>query len=152
MDNEQLRRTYRSFNERFCPFEKSILTNNCNCSRAKRFCIAEREGVNCGSDAAQARCLELLALLRRQARFALKTTAEHRSLTHAKSMRMQVGALRGLHVVVTPGVPIPAAIEDIHGIIDAVLARFGTLADLPFQPIIQQIAAYEGRRRFRGPR
>jgi hypothetical protein len=152
MDNEIFRRTYRSINERFCPYEKSILTNNCNCSRAKRFCIAEREGVNCGSDEAQARCLELLDLLRRQARFALKATDEQAALPHAKAMRVQVGGLRGLHAVVAPREPIPVKIEDISGIVAMACEQFGRLGNLPFQPIIQQIAAYKGRRRFRSLR
>jgi len=149
MDNEVLRETYHAINERFCPFEKSILTNHCRCSRAQRFCIAEREGVNCSSDAAQARCLELLDLLRRQARFALKTMDGKAALPHAKAMRVQVGGLRGLHAVVMPDAPVPETIEDIHGIIEAALDRFHALAALPYQPIIQQIAAYQGRRRSR---
>jgi len=149
MDNEVFRTTYRAVNERFCPFEKGILTNNCGCSRARRFCIAEREGINCGSDVAQARCLELLERLRRQARFALKATDEGAALPHAKAMRVQVGGLRGVHAVVMPDAPIPDTIEDIHGIIAAALDHFHSLADLPYQPIIRQIAAYQGRRRRR---
>lgn len=149
MDNEVFRKTYRSINERFCPYEKSILTNNCECSRARRFCIAEREGVNCGSDEAQARCLHLLEVLREQARFALKATDERAALPHSKAMRIQVGGLRGLHAVVKPDEPIPAKIEDIDRIVALACKRFGRLRDLPFQPIIQQIAAYKGRRRFR---
>jgi hypothetical protein len=152
MDNEVLRKTYHSINERFCPFEKSILTNNCNCSLARRFCIAEREGVGCGSDKAQARCLELLHLLRRQARFTLKATGANTLLPHAKAMRIQVGGLRGLHSVLTPNEPVPDSIEDIHAVIEKALHRFGTLTALPYQPIIQQIAAYKGRRHFRGRR
>ncbi|MCG6860918.1 MAG: hypothetical protein LJE70_06525 [Chromatiaceae bacterium] len=152
MDNEIFRRTYRSVNERYCPYEKSILTNSCKCSRARRFCIAEREGVNCGADAAQSQCLELLDLLRRQARFALKATDERAALPHSKAMRIQVGGLRGLHAVVSPDEPIPEKIEDIHGIIERAVACFGGLANIPLQPVIQQIAAYKGRRRFRGRR
>jgi len=147
MDNEVFRKTYRAVNERFCPFEKSILTNNCGCSRGRRFCIAEREGINCGSDAAQARCLELFDRLRKQTRFALKATDESTALPHAKAMRVQVGGLRGLHTIVMPDEPIPETIEDIHGIIETALDHFHTLAALPYQSIIRQIAAYQGRRK-----
>jgi hypothetical protein len=149
MDNEVFRRTYRDINERFCPYEKSILTNNCQCSRARRFLIAEREGVHCSSEAAQERCLELLDLMRQQARFALKSTDERAALPHAKAMRIQVGGLRGLNAALSPEEPVPAKIEDIHGLIDEALARFGDLSNLPFQTIIQQIAAYKGRKRLR---
>jgi hypothetical protein len=152
MDNDVLRRTYRDMNERFCPYEKTILTNNGDCSRAKRFLIAEREGVHCTSDAAQQRCLELLELLRQQARFALKSTDQQAALPHAKAMRIQIGGLRGLHAALVPDEPASRKIEDIYRLIELAVARFGDLANLPFQPIIQQIAAYKGRRRPRRPR
>jgi len=152
MDNEIFRRTYRDINERFCPYEKSILTNNCQCSRAKRFLIAEREGVHCSSDAAQERCLALLEILRQQARFALRSTDERAALPHAKAMRIQVGGLRGLHAALSPNDGVPAKIEDIFGLIDEAVARFGELDKLPFQPVIQQIAAYKGRKRPRRQR
>ncbi|MCF7983883.1 MAG: hypothetical protein K9L70_05720 [Thiohalocapsa sp.] len=152
MDNDIFRRTYNDINERFCPFEKSILTNNCRCARAKRFCIAEREGVNCTADQAQSRCIELLDLLRMQARFALKTTDGHAALPHAKAMRVQVGGLRGLHAALSPEDEVPQQIENVDGVITAAIARFGNLGALPFQVIVQQITAYRGRRPFRDRR
>ena len=152
MDNEMFRRTYRSINERFCPYEKSILTNNCQCSKAHKFCIAEREGVHCGSDEAQALCIELLDLMRQKARFALKATGEVAALPHAKAMRVQVGGLRGLHAALEPDKPVPTKIADIYAIVAAALDRFGRLADIPFQAVVQQIAAYKGRKRVRSLR
>ena len=149
MDNEIFRQTYSAINERFCPFEKSILTNNCRCAKAKRFCIAEREGVQCTSDDAQIRCIAVLDLLRTQARFALKTTAERRALPHAKAMRVQVGGMRGIQAALEPDAEPPAQIEDIDALLDAAVARFGNLDALPFQTIVQQITAYRGRRPFR---
>jgi hypothetical protein len=149
VDNEIFRNTYNAINERWCPFEKSILTNNCACRRAKRFCIAEREGVHCTADEAQARCVELLDLLRAQARFALRTTAERAALPHAKAMRVQVGGLRGIHAALAPDAEVPQRIENIDGIIEAALAAFGSLDALPYQIIVQQITAYRGRRPFR---
>jgi len=150
MDNEVLRKTYRSINACYCPFEKSILTNNCACSRARRFCLAEREGVSCSSEAAQGLCVELLEVLRRKARFALKATGSEEALPHSKAMRIQVGGLRGLAAVVAPEAPVPEQIDDVYDIVAAAQARFGSFDDLPFQSIIQQIAAYRGRRRLRG--
>lgn len=149
MDNEVFRETYDAINERYCPFEKSILTNQCACLRADRFCIAEREGVHCQADEAQARCVGLLKLLRDQARFALKTTDGGSALPHAKAMRVQVGGLRGLHRALQPETPAPSKIEDIDALVKAAISRFGSLEALPFQLIVQQITAYRGRRPFR---
>lgn len=152
MDNDVFREIYRTINERFCPYEKSILTNNCRCSEAEKFCIAEREGVHCASDEAQAECLELLETLRLQARFALKATDGTAALPHAKAMRVQVGGLRGLVAALEPEEPVPTRIDDIRKVVRDATERFGSVGQLPFAVIIQQIAAYKGRKRLRGRR
>jgi hypothetical protein len=146
MDNEIFRETYPTINERACPFEKGVLTNNCECRRAQRFCIAEREGVRCNADTAQARCVELLAMLRAQSRFALKTTDQASALPHAKAMRVQVGGLRGLYAAVWPDEPVPTVIPDVDAVVEAAVERFGGLDSVPLQAVIQQINAYRGRR------
>jgi len=147
MDQDIFRRTYQEMNECFCAYEKGLLTNHCDCSQAERFCIAEREGVHCLSEAAQTQCLALLELLRQQARFALKNTLERTTIPHAKAMKVQVGGLRALKVALDPQAPLPAVIDDVSATIEAAKARFGRLQDLPFQIVIQQIAAFEGRKR-----
>jgi len=147
MDNEIFRKTYREVNERFCPYEKSILTNQARCSRAERFCIAEREGVHCKSDAAQQQCLELLELLRQQSRFALKSSDNRAALPHAKAMRVQVGGLRGIYRFLHPDEPVPEPIPDVFGVIQAAREQAQGLERLPFQEIIKAVAAYQGRPR-----
>ncbi len=127
MDQDAFRRTYRDVNERSCAFEKSVLTNQCGCSQAARFCIAEREGVRCGSAEGHRQCLEVLALLRDAARFALRSNPTEGTLAHGKAMKIQVGGLRGIR----------AAID----------ARFGALDRLPFSEIMQHVAAYRGKTR-----
>jgi hypothetical protein len=150
LDSDAFRETYRAINERYCAYEKAILTNQCGCSEAQKFCIAEREGVHCGSDAAQETCVALLDLLREQARFALKTNDRRRALPHAKAMRLQVGGLRGIAVALDPESPAPAVIPDVRALLLAAITRFGDIEHLPFAGIMQQIAAYRGRKRRRG--
>jgi len=161
VDQDAFRDTYNAVNQRRCPYEKSILTDNCGCARARRFCIAEREGVHCTADDAQARCLELLEHLRSRARFALRTTGGQGALPHAKAMRVQVGGLRGVHAALTEAGDESLAphkqrdggasrqIDDVDALLRAASERFGGLAGLPYQRIIQAIAAYKGRQSFR---
>ena len=149
MDQDAFRKTYRDVNERFCAYEKSILTNQCLCSQAERFCIAEREGVRCLSEEGQYRCLELLHLLREQARFALRTDRDKSNLPHGKAMRIQVGGLRGLETVLSGSAEAPTTIADIYELIHRALERFQRLDQLPFSKIMQQVAAYRGRTRSR---
>ena len=150
MDQDAFRSTYREVNERFCAFEKSVLTNQCNCSQAERFCIAEREGVHCKSDEGQTRCLEVLDTLRGKAKFALKTDDKsRRTLPHGKAIRIQVGGMRGIYLALYPDQEIPECIADIDAILLAILAKFESFERLPFSRIMQQIAAYEVKKRSR---
>ncbi|MCG7905665.1 MAG: hypothetical protein N0E59_09980 [Candidatus Thiodiazotropha taylori] len=149
MDQDAFRRTYREMNERFCAYEKSLLSRHCDCSQAKKICIAEREGVHCISDEANAQCLELLKNLRHQARFALKSNNDNEVLPHGKAMRLQVGGLRGLYSVLYPDQTTPEVIEDVFQLISRAKAEFNSLDNLPFQTLIQHVSAYQGRRRLR---
>lgn len=151
MDQDAFRETYRDVNERACVFERAVLTNQCDCTRAERFCIAEREGVACNSADGNRRCTALLDMLRQQARFALKAAADegHDALPYGKAMRVQVGGLRGLHAIMTPDAPVPAAVPDVGGLLARAEQRFGTFEALPFGDIMPHIAAYKGRTRTR---
>jgi hypothetical protein len=146
MDQDAFRDTYREVNEVYCAFEKSVLTNECQCRRAERFCIAEREGVHCRMESSQARCLRWLELLREQARFALRTDQGRRLLPHGKAIRLQVGGMRGLLLALHGGAEAPA-IDDVDTSLAEAEARFGSLDAVPFSAIIREVAAYTVRRR-----
>lgn len=149
MDQDEFRQTYREVNERFCAFEKSVLTNQCDCSKAERFCIAEREGVHCTSDEGQARCLKALGALREQTRFALRTNEDKAILPHGKAIRIQVGGMRGIRALLHPGIDDETSITDIFALLKAAEQRFDDLDQLPFDHIMPQIAAYKSKTRAR---
>lgn len=146
MDQDAFRDTYREVNEVYCAFEKSVLTNECGCRCAERFCIAEREGVHCRAEQSQARCLRWLELLREQARFALRTDEGRRLLPHGKAIRLQVGGMRGLLLALHGGSQAPA-IDDVDTSLAEAEDRFGALEAAPFSEIIREVAAYQVRRR-----
>jgi len=150
MDQDAFRSTYREVNERFCAFGKSVLTNQCTCSQAERFCIAEREGVHCHIDDGQARCLELLDTLRKQARFALRTdNSVQKILPHGKAIKIQVGGMRGIFQAIYPDREIPVPIPDIDNLLLQALEKFSSFSKLPYSHIMQQIAAYAVKKRSR---
>jgi hypothetical protein len=147
VDQDAFRQTYRDVNERSCAFEKSVLTNQCDCSQAARFCIAEREGVRCGSAEGHRQCLEVLALLREAARFALRPSPTDGVLAHGKAMKIQVGGLRGIRAAIEAGTPQASPITDVHALLNRAQASYGGLGRLPFSQIMQYVAAYRGRTR-----
>jgi len=145
MDQDAFRETYREVNENFCAFEKSVLINQCNCSKAERFCIAEREGVHCLSEEGQARCLDALSILRDHATFALRELTEGK-LPHGKAMRVQIGGMRGLNKLLNGD---DTQVPDVDATLQAAIQRWGSLEQLPFSEIMPSIAAYKGKTRAR---
>ena len=150
MDEGEFKKTYEQIRALGCPYEKALLSRQCGCAMGRRFNLAEREGVFCTAWTARNNCGTLLGLLREKARFALRLTARTGPLPHAKEIRIQIGGLAGLRRVVQPDTP-PSRVEDIHALVNAAQARFGSLEKLPFSDIMQAVSAYQGRRR-RSPR
>lgn len=151
MDQDAFRETYQDVNERACVFERAILTLQCDCSRAERFCIAEREGVACKSAEGHARCAILVETLRDQARFALRDAAAEggAALPYGKAMRVQVGGLRGLRALLDPAADTPDTVPDVYALVAQAVDSFGSLTALPYSAIMPHIAAYRGRIRSR---
>jgi hypothetical protein len=166
MDQDVFRQTYREVNERGCSFEKAVLTHQCDCAQAERFCIAEREGVRCGSARGHARCLRWLEILQVQVRFALRTQDPEMLRAHGKAIRIQVGGLRGLVEVLdasnaagipgsvaspaTGSEPIAgtepiAGMKNVDGLLAQTEQRYGDLDRVPFEAVIRQVQAYQGR-------
>ncbi len=148
MDEDEFKTTYLRLNSRVCPFEKVILSRQCDCSRAMRIFIGERQAVGCDADGPNQQCLALLKLLRSNASFALKLTSTSIStrIPHAKEMKLQAGGLFGLQRALQPDYATSSQIDDIYGLINLAKTTYGELAELPYTEIVQSIAAYQGRR------
>jgi hypothetical protein len=148
VEEDQFRTTYRTLNERRCIFEKAVLSRRCGCLCARRFYLADREGVACEAEPAHRRCARLIALLRENARFALKLASVESELPHAKEIKVQTGGLLGLQRIVRPELDA-ANVVDIAGLVALGERTYGTLERFPFREIVKSIIAFEGRRRSR---
>lgn len=146
MEEGEFRKTYNEIRELSCPFEKTLLSRRCGCTRAERFNLAEREGISCTAWTAQKNCMTLLGLLRDKARFALGLTAVPGPLPHGNEVKVQGGGLMGLQQAVHPELSSPR-VEDIYDLVVAGQQKFGSLERLPFTDIVKTISAYQGRRR-----
>jgi hypothetical protein len=129
-----------------CPFEKAILSVQCDCELATRFSIAEQMGVECRSDIARNNCATLLVFMRERARFALKVTDTSAGLPFGKEMKVMLGGLIGLQrqMALQEGV---ARVQNIHALVQQAQAAYGSLDALPYQEIVKSIAAFQGKRR-----
>jgi hypothetical protein len=146
VEEDQYRSTYDAVNQRRCVFEKAVLTRRCHCSCSSRFYLADREGIACNAEPANARCRQLLQLLRENARFALKLTGADNKLPHAKEIKVQNGGLIGLQGILQPDAPRDSVL-DIAALTVRGLETFGSIPQFPYQEIVKSITHFEGRRR-----
>ena len=147
MEEQEYKDTYHNINKRRCRFEKTINSRRCTCKKAQRFHLADREGIACKSAAGNALCTELLDGMRHKARFALHLTRADAPLPHAKEIKVQTGGLLGLQALLHPGKAADQTVDNVIGLIDLALQRYGSLAELPYDGIIQSILKFEGRRK-----
>ncbi|MCK5723348.1 MAG: hypothetical protein KAI84_12505, partial [Gammaproteobacteria bacterium] len=82
MDEDKYRETYRSVNTLQCPFEKTLNSRRCQCSKMERIHLADRECVGCMEKQAWQNCRDFLQLLRNSAKFSLKMTEVDGPLPH----------------------------------------------------------------------
>jgi hypothetical protein len=131
-----------------CPFEKAILSVQCDCDMASRFSIAEQMGVECRSDIARNNCATLLVYLRERARFVLKITDTSAGLPFGKEMKVMLGGLAGLQRQMLPQEAADrVGVQNIHSLVQQAQAAYGSLDALPYQEIVKSIAAIQTRRR-----
>ena len=149
MDENEYRSTYHSLNETRCVFEKSILTQHCDCRHHQRFNLAGREGIRCIQPKAQAHCTTFLKHCRQQARFALRLTEiVGNLLPHSKEVQVQKGALLGL----VPELPnlSDTEIGDIYALMEMALSSCNQdLDQFPYHSLIPSISSHPPRQKKR---
>ncbi|MFQ5643706.1 MAG: hypothetical protein ACE5FQ_08400 [Thiogranum sp.] len=146
VEEDEYRSTYHSVNERRCVFEKAILSQRCACALSTRFYLADREGIACDSAITHRRCTRLIALLRENARFALRVTFLEGELPHAKEIKVQTGGLLGLQKLLRPDLDRENVV-DVSALTVLGESTYGSLEQFPYQEIVKSIVAFEGRRR-----
>jgi len=138
MDESAYRLALKAAIRRYCPFEKTLLTQCAACSEAKKHNIAEREVVSCNSDVAHERCSRLRELLRHNFVFALGRLHIDGPLPHAQEMHMQCGGMKGLQFLLDGN----EEVQDVSKMLTIAEKRYGELSRLPFLEIIQRASNF----------
>ena len=142
MDEDKYRETYRSVIPLQCPFEKTLNSRRCICSEMKRVHLADRECVGCKDKTAWQNCYDFLALLRVNAKFALKLIEIDGPLPHGKEIKVQNGSVLGLQKLLTPdeeGKP------DINRLINLALEEYQQFENLPLDQLMPSIVHFKAR-------
>ena len=150
MDEQQYKSAYQNINPKKCVFEKAINSRVCNCSKAQRFNLADREGVACSSNLGLQRCAELISELRDNARFVFQRTELKQVLAHTEEIKIQNGGLIGLQSQVYED--SKQEIDDIYELITTAEEKFKNLANFPYSQLMKDISSYQLRARRRKTR
>ena len=145
MDEDKYKETYRSVNPLQCPFEKTLNSRRCKCSKMERFNLADREGVACTEKAALENCRSFLELLRKNAIFALKLTHIDEPLPHGKEIKVQNGSIIGLQKLFYPELDPDSIKPDIYLLINEAKKRFSDFENLPLNELMQSIVNFTAR-------
>ncbi len=143
MDETAFRSAYKGFNPDKCVYEKSLLTQNCRCEKAKQINLAERKAIACTDMKALADCSTFLNELRAKATFALKLTSiTGNLLPHSKEAKVQKGGLLSFFPEYKNHYTTP--LENIYQIIQTAKQQAnGDLKHFPFQQCMTSINHFE---------
>jgi len=155
MEEDEYKSTYNDLASVRCIFEKALTNNQAKCSLSRHFCLADREGYSCEDSGSSLKCRKLLEKLREKSLFVLKLHNIDGPLPHNMEIRVQVGGINGLAKLllssdVNPDEAHPVesrVVEDISGVVEQVIQKYGSFEQLPYSEIIQSVVQFQGRRR-----
>jgi len=142
MDEDKYRETYRSVNPLQCPFEKTLNSRRCQCSKMERIHLADRECVGCVDKQAWQNCHDFLETLRSKALFALKMTEIEGPLPHGKEIKVQNGSIIGLQKLFNPEEQNK---PDIYLLLSQALTKYDQFENLPHDQLMQSIVNFKAR-------
>ena len=142
MDEDKYRETYRTVNPLQCPFEKTLNSRRCQCSKMEKIHLADRECVGCLDKQAWQNCLDFLETLRSKALFALKMTEIEGPLPHGKEIKVQNGSIIGLQKLFNPEEQNK---PDIYLLLNQALTEYNQFENLPHNQLMQSIVNFKAR-------
>jgi len=155
MEEDEYKSTYSELASVRCVFEKALTNHHAKCSLAKHFCLADREGYSCENESSSVKCAEFLKILRKNSTFVLKLQSIDAPLPHNKEVRVQVGGITGLAKSIdsklidnkTEKRANQPAVNDINGVLQTAIEKYGSLENFPYGEIIQSVKQFQGRSR-----
>jgi hypothetical protein len=141
VDEQAFRSALADLDKPECAFAKALLGSHAACGRARRYYLADREGVECVDAVARMNCTSCLEAVRAAAAPELGATDGGGPLPHGVALRLQVGGLRGLAAALGDGV------DDVGALVTAAVAREGGFGGLPMAEIVAAVLAFAPRRR-----
>ena len=142
MEENEFKSLYKEYNQLPCVYQKAILSSRCACPHAHKLNIAEREAVACEFPEARIQCQTLYDAFIEKARFALHKIGDS-PLTHAESIKVQVGGISGVQEILSDESPLP----QVGQLTMKLFLAYPDLQGLPVETIVRSIVHCKVRQR-----
>jgi hypothetical protein len=131
-----------------CPFSTPLIAEDFACPHAEPVIRRGGTEIACSSETARMRCAGLHQAIKAEALADHDYADDLTQVPHSLLVRIQYGGLLGLQRILAEGGRAGAGIQDIDGLVEAALAHFGSLSDIPCGAICADINACKlpGRR------
>ncbi|MDH5257977.1 MAG: hypothetical protein OEX07_08205 [Gammaproteobacteria bacterium] len=144
MEESEFKSIYKDINRTPCVYQKAILSARCECPHGHKLNIAEREAVACDFIEAREQCQILFDSFIQKARFALRKLDES-PLTHAETIKIQVGGITGLQDILKDKSSVPK----VGNLTMKAFLEYPDLDNLPIDIIVRSIVHCKVRNRSR---
>ena len=140
MDEAAFRHARAQTNRLPCVFQGALQARGATCELMAQRSLAEREMLACTQPTAHTNCETLLNLFHERATFPLHLQPGV-PMTHAVQLRLQCGGLLGLQKA------LARTRADVHLMVQQAQIGHGSLTELPWSQIVDDIKAWQSRRR-----
>jgi hypothetical protein len=126
---------------RRCCFADALSARVAGCSKALKSTRQYRRTTCCTNGEAHALCAAWMNHLRTGSRFALGAQHTPSALPRGTAVKLQCGGLLGMRDLVEQQPSV--RIRDVSILLKRAISRFGSLQDVPMEPVIRRVQAFD---------
>jgi len=130
-----------------CAFSNTLVTNQYGCAKGVQVTRRSGPDIACTSAEAHQRCERLFQKMKEAALPAFGVEDDLLSMPHSVLVKIQYGGLLGLQRLLDNGAAAPAAVGDIHDLVDRAIERHGGVDAIPCQAFVEDMTSYKLKRR-----
>lgn len=130
-----------------CAFSNTLVTNQYGCAKGVQVTRRGGPDIACTSAEAHQRCERLFQKMKEAALPAFGVEDDLLSMPHSVLVKIQYGGLLGLQRLLDNGAAAPAAVGNIHDLVDRAIERRGGVDAIPCQSFVEDMTSYKLKRR-----
>ena len=130
-----------------CPFSATLVKDDFGCKQATKIIRRGGSEIACSSADAQLRCTNLFQKLKDTALPEFEVEDDLLQVPHGVLVKIQFGGLLGLQRISNADETAASDIRDIDALLEATIETYGSMNNIPFNSLCEDITNYKLTRR-----